>query len=73
MTVAGKLLKEIEKVTKTKQATYTIKGVSDLTEDDIERLKCYASTYEKTDGIWSGFLPPNEKVAEVLRIYRLLW
>ena len=74
MDYGTRLLKDIDKITKSQKSdTYTLKGVEDLTIDDIEMLKCYARIYASTECCPGGFLPRNEKVKEVLTIYGLLW
>ena len=74
MNYGTKLLRDIDKAIKNQNSTtYTIKGVKDLTKDDIELLKSYAKLYESTECYPSGFLPRNDRVKEVLTLYNLLW
>lgn len=65
MTPGAKLLQDIKK--------NKIRGGKNLTEDSINKLKCFAETYEKCDGIWSGFLPLSDLEREILKTYKLYW
>ena len=73
MSAVDKLLKEIEKERNSGKTSYTIKGVKNLTDKDLDNLKQYASFYSKSNGYGlNGFLPYNDNVKEVLRHYGLM-
>ena len=74
MNTIEKLLRDIEKEKNSNKTSYTIKGIKDLTSEDLDNIKAYATFYLKSDGYgYNGFLPWSEKVKEVLRKYGIMW
>ena len=73
MGAGAKLLKDIT----TKKPTWdpekdSLKGIKNLTLKDLDMLKMYAETYEKTGWCVSGFLPLSENAICVLEKYGLI-